>query len=99
MFYVSNKRNNATHPTNINRTRFQINVNVFCAVSRVPLFILFLKDLETGVLYELVCREHGQELVDELIRDGKATAIETGNSVFMKIRKLEWSEIQMLTAV
>ena len=44
------------------------------------------------MLYELVCREHGQELVDKLIRDGKATAIEVGNSVFVEIRKLELDE-------
>ena len=50
------------------------------------------KDSEIGELYELVCREHGQELVDKLIADGKATAIEVGNAVFVKIRKLEWSE-------
>ena len=30
--------------------------------------------------------------MDQLIRDGKATAIEVGNAVFVKIRRLEWSE-------
>ena len=66
---------------------------ILCVPSRFfPYSIYFLKDSEIGELYELVCREHGQELVDKLIADGKATAIEVGNAVFVKIRKLEWSE-------
>ena len=39
-----------------------------------------------------MCREHGQDVIDKLILEGKATAIEVGNAVFVKIRHLEWSE-------
>ena len=56
------------------------------------LFEYILKDSEIGELYELVCRREGQETVDQLIKEGKATAIEVGNAVFVQVRKLEWSE-------
>ena len=49
------------------------------------------EDSEIGELYEILVSRHGAATVDKLITDGKATAVEVGNCVYVKMRQLEWS--------